>query len=164
MLVPISQVDFEDVNWSCLSNCINNATDNKTLLQSLIDIVCALPDYTLVNTQCVAANKNPVDLLNALFLKTCSTNPAVNFEEDYTKLMYCGQDNWNVTTGDISCFAVPETNPNEFNLIQALIKRNNTYATIIKQQSMQLDTLNKTFASLQAQINTLSQKITNCCP
>jgi len=163
MLISINQIDFEDINWNCLPSCPNGLDDNKTMLQNLISIACNLPDYTKVNTGCLKANANPVDLFNALFIKVCQTATNGLTEEDYSKLVPCGNDNWTIANGD-TCFTLPSVNPNEFDLIQALMKRINTYSNVIKQQDAQIKILGVNYASLQAQINTLSQKISNCCP
>lgn len=163
MLVPINQVDFEDFNWGCFAPSPTCLDDNKTMLQRLADAVCNLPDYSQVNTGCLKANPNPVDLFNALFVKVCLANSTTVTEEDLSKLIPCGLDNWTVNS-DATCLFAPGTNQDELTLFQTFIKRLNTYATIIKQQDSQLKVLSQNYSTLQAQINNLSAKITNCCP
>ena len=168
MKTPINQIDFEYIDWKCLDECTVNGmqSDNQSKIQLLINKVCETVDLSVVNTQCVKSNKTLVDLLNSIFLKLCAVSPTINVEEDYSKIMLCGTDNW-TTNKDATCFTIADNcnvTTTEFGLIQALVKRVNTLSAIAKQQQTTINELSATYNGLQAQITTLSSKIKNCCP
>ena len=168
MKTPINQIDFEYIDWKCLDDCTVNGmqSDNQAKIQLLINKVCETVDLSVVNTQCIKSNKTLVDLLNSIFLKLCVVTPITNLEEDYSKVVLCGTDNW-TTNKDATCFNIADgcnVGITEFGLIQSLIKRVNTLSTIAKQQQDTINALSATYNGLQAQITTLSSKIKNCCP
>jgi hypothetical protein len=135
MLTPINKLDFSNIDWSCFEDC---KKDNESKLQALVYKVCEDFKY--------------------------EENNGV-FSIDLSRLVLCGKDNSDYTYKE--CFEILNVCFPELTLealLQAIIKRLNTYSFQISQLKLQLNEISNKYISLESKVNTLEKKISNCCP
>ena len=171
MLIPLNKIDLEYLDFSCLDDCKG---DNLTKFQALIDMVCTKIDWTKVDLKTLvvptsSTKTNPVDILNIIVTKLvecCIAAPANTFTFDITKIQLCGKDNYTIAnyqdclTVLNECFGVVTLEA----IIQAIIKRLNTFAFEFQQMNLKLIDLTTKYNSLNASVLLLTNKINNCCP
>lgn len=163
MKIPFNQIKFETLDFGCFDSC---TTTNEEKLQLIINDICQTTDLTQVDLKClsVARKDNLIDILNLIVSKLCTTTSTTNNSIDISSIVLCGKDNTTYTYKECleiinTCF--PEITVEA--IIQALIKRVNTYSFLISQLKLQLDTLGQQYNSLQVQITQIQTQLNNCC-
>lgn len=167
--VPYNQLKFENIDWSCLKTCDSNGNPltNEDYLQKLINEICNKEDFTEVNLKCLSNDKKSkvVDILNLIVTKLCQTTSITNTAIDLNGLILCGKDNTSYIYNE--CLQVVNECHTEINLLavlQAIIKRINSYSFLINQLKLQIDQLSIQVNTNTTLINQLTIQLGNCCP
>jgi len=161
--IPFGQLKFETLDWGCFDSC---NTTNEDKLQLLVNKVCETIDLNQVDLKCLSTTRkdNLIDILNLMVTKLCSENQANGTSIDISSIVLCGKDNTSWTYNE--CLQILNTCFPEITIeaiIQALIKRVNTYSFLISQLKLQLDTLGQQYNTLQIQITQIQTQLNNCC-
>jgi len=163
MKIPFNQVKLENIDYKCFKQC---DLDNELLLQAIIDKLCIDLDWSLVDLKCLSntTKDNPIDILNLIIPKICTSTQISSLGYDLTKLELCGKDNWNLTYEE--CLNVLSTCFPTLTLeavLQAIIKRINSYSFHIAQLNLKYNDLSQKYTQLQTTVNQLTIQLNNCC-